>query len=195
MRQTLVFLAVLLSMASIGAAAPACVPGTLTSYLALGSTGCTVGPVTFANFAYIAKAGGGAPKISSDQIQVTPSLQIPATGGFIFSAKWSVTGGQMQESVIRYMVTGPSTGSGNLMLKLGATTLGLFGSAAVREMTTVGNLQVYSICHENCQQQTSAQLPFTPSTPVLQITNDVKVNGQATLSGFTATVDFCPMCV
>ncbi len=194
MRQTLVLIAVLVWTVAPGAAAPACAPGTLASYIALGSGGCTAGQVTFANFAYTAKSSGGAPQISAEQIQVTPMIQIPATGGFTFSAKWSVTSGETQESIIKYTVTGPPTSSGSLMLQLGTAHIGV-GSAAVYESTSSGNLQVYDSCHTTCRSLPMAQLPFTPSSPVLSVTDHVKLSGTASLSSYTALFDYCPLCV
>src|SRR5690242_2850835 len=97
---------ILLGFTVLACVAPAkplpCVSGTLSSYIALGAGGCTVGPVIFANFTYAADATGGAPQISPDEIKVTPSFTIPATGGFIFSSDWGVAAGQTQDSIIKY---------------------------------------------------------------------------------------------
>ena len=196
MRKVFLATSVLLLASSVGTAAPACGPGSLAKYIALGAGGCTVGPITFANFAYSAKSSGGAPQIQASQIQVTPSFQVPATGGFVFSAKWSVVNNQAQESIIKYTVSGKLAGAGNLMLQLGKYQINLFGDISVQETTSGGNLQVYVDCGETCKVQTSAQAPFIPPATVLQVTDDVKLSsGIASLSSFTAEFDYCPACV
>lgn len=180
------------------AAPPACVSGTLASYIALGTGGCTAGTVTLADFAYAAKAGGGAPKIPASQIQVTPVFAIPSTGGLTFSAKWGVSPGQTQESIIKYTAVGHATSSGILMLQLGTHQAGTGGSVAVNETTTAGRLQVYETCLKTCKSVDSATLPFTPSTVPLLVTDDVKLTAGTvaeTLASFTATINFCAPCV
>jgi hypothetical protein len=180
------------------AAAPACVPGTLASYIALGSGGCSIQSVTFATFAYVAKSSGGAPQITPDQIQVNPTFAVPATSGFSFSAKWGVAAGQAQDSIIRYTITGPPTSTGSLQLQLGPFQVGSAGAVAVRESTTVGNLQVFAECAGMCRSKTMDTLQFSPATAGLQVVDHVKLsatNGDTSLASFSAAFDYCPLCV
>ena len=53
-------------------AASPCVPATAAAYVALGTTGCTIGSLTFYNFIYTSVASGGAPLITATQAQLVP---------------------------------------------------------------------------------------------------------------------------
>jgi len=201
MRRLIVLGILAVAMAMCGQAAPpACVNGTLASYIALGTVGCSVGSVTFANFSYAAKSSGGAPKIPASKIILSPSFQVPSTGGFMFAAMWGVKQGQTQESIIKYTAVGNATSSGELMLALGTHAVGAGGDVNVNETTTAGKLQVYENCMTTtgCKSVTSASVPFVPSSTVLAVTDDIKLStlgGSATLGGYTAQVNFCAPCV
>lgn len=98
------------------AAAP-CATGTLTSYIALGSTGCTIGGDTFFNFQLIDNSSGGAPVVPASAITVegygpagtsgasgvAPFL--PADIGVDFDAAWSAAAGQSQDDNISFDVS------------------------------------------------------------------------------------------
>jgi len=191
----------LLCLVSTALAAPApCAPGTLDTYIALGTTGCTVGNILFADFQYAHKASGGAQPIRANQIQVTPTLQVPEAGLLSFAAKWQVSSGQSQDSYIRYSVSGisGSSTSASLTLQLGTAQVGLAGIARVDEDTNVGDLHVYVQCVEVCRSQSADTLTFTPATAVLPVLNHLHVgatNGSTSLSGFSTTVNLCPPCV
>src|SRR5690242_9502142 len=66
-----VLAAALLLGSSCGFSSP-CLPGTLQDYIDLGSTGCTVGPATFANF-FLGELQTIATEIPPSQVQVTPA--------------------------------------------------------------------------------------------------------------------------
>jgi len=188
------------SLASIATAAPSCVAGTLADYIALGSGGCSVGSINFANFAYTAKASGGAPQIPPDKIQVSPGFVVPDAGALAFSAAWQVGPGQTQDSLIKYTVVPSSTTStGSLTSQMGAAHPGKVGAIRISEMTNVGNLQVYSACSEvGCRSRTIDTLQFSPSAVGLQVVDHVKLtstNGTTSLKEFTATFNYCPPCV
>lgn len=201
MRLTLTFAAgCLLACGLLSAATPTCASGTLTSYMALGAGGCTLGGVTFANFTYAAKASGGATVIKADQITVVPVLVIPETAQFTFSAAWSVANAQSQVSVIRYTAVLPcgDTAPAELDLTLGPAHVGgNVGNATVQETTNVGNLSVFDTCTEVCQTKSSDRLHFTPVSVVL-ITETVSLNGGtggASLNQFSAALNRCIPCV
>jgi hypothetical protein len=62
-----------MAIAAVGAfAAPACVTGSYTSYIALGAGGCTAGYATFSNFSALSFTNIGISALTSDQIQVVP---------------------------------------------------------------------------------------------------------------------------
>jgi hypothetical protein len=190
-----------LSLAPMLAAGPLpCIPGTLASYIALGASGCAVGNIEFVNFGYASKAGGGAPEIAPDLIQVNPVLLgLPEAASFAFSAKWQATAGQSQESLIQYTVIVTSFhSSGSLTLTLGIAQAGQPGVVVVRENTSVGGTQVYLACAQNCRSKTTDTLDFTPVPGSIRVVNQVRLsstNGSSSLEGFTALVNLCPKCV
>jgi hypothetical protein len=201
MKQILLVTIALLCVVSTTFAAPApCVSGTLDTYIALGTTGCTVGSILFSGFHYGNKASGGAPLITANEIQVTPTFQVPEAGILNFSAKWQVSSGQSQDSYIRYSVSSTSvtSSSASLTLQLGTAQVGLIGEARVDEKTSVGDLSVYDQCIEVCRSQAADTLTFTPATAVLPVLNHLRVvstTGTTSLSGFSAAVNLCPPCV
>jgi len=190
----------LLSLAPMITAGPLpCVQGTLASYIALGVSGCAVGKIEFVNFSYSAKAGGGAPEITPDLIQVNPLLGVPDAASLVFSANWQAAAGQSQESLIQYTVieTSPHT-SGSLTLTLGLSQAGQPGAAVVSENTSVGDNQVYLACGQNCRGKTTDTLDFTPVPGHFHVAHQVTVNsskGNTSLAGFTTLVNLCPRCV
>jgi hypothetical protein len=198
MRRTFLCLVGILSISSLASAAtPECVSGTLASYIALGSEGCSIGVVTFANFGYAAKARGDAQQIPPDQVKVDP-LNVIFSPRLSFSAKWTAGSGQTQDSFIKYTVQPDSahTNTGILQLQFGTAQVGLFGTIAVWESTDIGELHVLTECTEVCRSKKTDTLQFWPMG-TLQVTDHVSVvsrNGEASLSSFTATFNLCFLC-
>jgi hypothetical protein len=96
-----------LAVASAGilTAAPVdCVPGTVATYEALGSTGCQVGPVIVKDFAFAAlSSGGGAPVLTAADIAVQPVSTPPSVFSLQFSSNgFSVTGNQFVNYLLGY---------------------------------------------------------------------------------------------
>lgn len=98
----------LLSLFAIGAAsalwAGPCVTGTLQSYIALGTTGCTIGNFTDKDFAFTDISGV---PITASNITVTPTITIPSSGPALFdldftSPNFTVSGAQSLEIRIAY---------------------------------------------------------------------------------------------
>jgi hypothetical protein len=192
-------LACLLACGSVSATPTACVNGTLADYIALGAQGCTLNGDVFANFSYAAGAGAGGTTLTADQILVTQGLIVPLGASLNFSAPWSVHQGQTQEAVIRYTIVPPPGGTtpSGLELRLGPALVGgIFGAAAVHELTNVGNLTVFNRCTEVCQEKTNNALDFDPVSVVL-VTHRVRLfggTGGASLDGFDAVLDRCILC-
>ena len=80
---------ILFTVAVIASAAPAqaasCVGGTLNSYLALGSGGCTVGALTFSDFVVDTFPGPTATQIAPGSLSIAP-----IAGGFTLSSSAAI---------------------------------------------------------------------------------------------------------
>ncbi len=194
MKKLLLFVVCIAALGIPVTAAP-CVPGTLASYMAMGTSGCELGNVQVAGFAYQAKSGGGAAEITADQIQVTPLLA-PVTGtyGLEFAAPWSVQAGQTQGSNISYHVLSAAAAVQVQQARLDGSGFkaGLMGSVVVNESIATGatthSLQAYLKCTEVCHSQTSAQLTFTPPVGTLVVADVVTLQskqGAASMTSFT----------
>jgi hypothetical protein len=177
----------LLATVLLPADPPACVNGTLASYIALGAGGCTLDRNTFANFTYSARASGGAAMITADQIQVTPLFIAPETAQFNYSGPWKAGTGQTQDSIISYTVALPSgnTTTEQLNLILGSAHVAANGGVTIRELTTVGHLSVSN-------RKTADSITFSPVS-MLKITDHVSLSA-ASLSGFDSSLNRCFPC-
>jgi len=194
----------LLTSISLFAVPGPCVQGTLASYIALGTTGCTFEGSVFANFAYPLPPAGTVPSVTPAQILVTP-IPGPIIAGFFqglnFSATWTAGAGELLHAVIAYTVTPPppaSTSAGTITLNLGQVQIsGIIGSVNVTQETNVGNLSVFENCTEVCTFKGTDNLSFAPVRP-LQVTNVLTLNGGSNgvvLRRFAAKYDLCPTCV
>jgi len=184
-----------------GIAAP-CIPGSLASYIALGSTGCVLGNLTVSGFAYAAKAGGGAEKIKADQIAVTPVLT-PGAVALEFAANWSVQSGQEEVSNITYhaLSADPAVEVKAISLDGNGFEAGLMGEVEVQEVVAgaaeAATLDIYLKCTEVCHPKTSASAAITPSAALVagdRVTLKSK-QGTAALSSFSAWFITCPPCL
>ena len=93
------------------ASAAPCANASLASYVALGSTGCTLGSLTVSNFAYKANSSGGAPVITADEVGITPLLAPTGAFALQFAAAWGVLTGQAQISKVSYNALAPGPGA------------------------------------------------------------------------------------
>src|SRR5262249_34379894 len=107
MMKLLLLFSGMLCATSLGSAA-VCVPGTLQSYIGLGSGGCQLGPLLFDNFA-IASGQSIATPISPSQVQVTPggSAFLPS---LLFTLNSVAGPGTIFESFFRFQAVGAETG-------------------------------------------------------------------------------------
>lgn len=190
----------LLAPTFVWATPPQCKQDTLTQYIALGSQGCELAGVVYANFTYQGSSTGGAPVIQSGDIEVTPSVVVPSTGNFTFAAPWAVNGGQSQTSKITYSaaIANGQTSSDALSLALGPVQIGAMGSATVTEKTNVGTLQVFESCGEvACQRKGNDNLQFSNALVVL-VNEEVDVvgtEGFTALKSYEASLNSCVPCV
>ncbi|MGD0801724.1 MAG: hypothetical protein ABR906_10440 [Terracidiphilus sp.] len=188
----------LLALPPFANATPACVRGTLASYIALGAGGCIFDNALYNNFTYGPTSTVG---VSPADIIVTPILLPTATlfPGLNFTAPWKVAAGQSEQSVIGYKATpyypgaSPVPDSGVLTLDLGQSQVsGIIGSVTVQETTTMtsttGTLEVYEICADACTIKQRDSVTITPAQ-TLQTTITVSLsggNGGASLSSFAS---------
>jgi hypothetical protein len=88
----------------------ACVSGTLASYIALGATGCSVGPTTlvFSDFSFgLVSASGGAVAVGAAGITVTPVISPQKFGLNYASSGFNVTAGQFIQYLLSYTIDDP----------------------------------------------------------------------------------------
>ena len=151
MKKLLLFIASVALFQVPGSAAP-CAPGSLASYIELASAGCTLGSLQVADFAYHAKASGGAAEITAKEIMVKPLLVPVGSFALQFSAPWDVQSGQDQFSNITYHVVAASTATPVQEVRVDGNgfKVGLYGSVVVNEAlgatAATRDLEVYEKC-------------------------------------------------
>ena len=85
-----------------------CGIGTLASYIALGSAGCTVGSLAFTDFAFsTVSSSGGAVAVTAAGITVTPVIVGAKAGLNYASAGFGVTAGQSIQYLLAYAIDDP----------------------------------------------------------------------------------------
>jgi hypothetical protein len=104
----------LLVLPAAGAAAP-CIPGTLASYVALGSGGCDIGGTQFSEFV------SGPPLFGGTEIVATAINVTPFGLGFDFGLDASAGANDLTGVAVGFQVSGTSIGS---------STLSMIGSSA-----------------------------------------------------------------
>jgi hypothetical protein len=140
--------ATVISMSTL-AAAP-CTIGTLSSYIALGSTGCTVGGDTFFDFQLTGSTGaGGATAIPAANINVSGLGPLGTSGasnvapflssdiGIDFDAVWATTAGQTLDDNIAFDVS------------VGAGAAAITDAGIVQDSYTTGNGNV-TVAEKGC---------------------------------------------
>jgi len=176
MKKTLLLVTLLLAMRSTGWAS-ACNVGTLSSYLALGTAGCTIDNKTFTHFGY---SGAGTFPIPASEITVTPCPSslcsstgvLPGEEGFVFNAAWQVGPGQTLDSLIAYTVTS-GTDIVDVFLAAAGMSAGGGGLASVAETLSNGeNLTVSTL------GPSSASVTF-PGVTSLTVLKDIALTGGA----------------
>jgi hypothetical protein len=170
--------------------APACVKGTLASYIALGAGGCMFDSALYRDFTYSAPVSN---TITPAEIIVTPAVLPIATApfqGLNFSAPWSAAAGKSEVSIIGYNVVPfppqaePAPLSADLTLDLGtAKVLGIIGSVSVTQVSTSNGLpaetvtlKVYDTCNDVCSLKQTDSVTVTPLATI-QTTLTVTLTG------------------
>jgi hypothetical protein len=136
MRKVLAVLAAtVISMWTVSAAPLPCTSGTLAVYIGL-TEGCTIGDKLFSNFSYVGTGNGGAVPITAGGIGIVP-ITTALNPGFLFSAGWSVSSGQEQDSHIGYAVT---VGNGGFAITDVSATMSGFGTSGDGLLTLAENI-------------------------------------------------------
>ena len=189
-------LAVVAFSGSHMAAAATCGATSLAAYVALGSSGCTIGGDTLYNFQIL--AGSGVTELAGGSVTITPSGSIYAPS-IAISINQSATAFNAIETMFTYDISGPLytgistvlSGSSESTVNDGVTGLvnfcegGSFGPDGVDGctkpnggLTTVDGVQ-------NTDMSTFGAVPF------LNVTDDFQLDsGGGTASGGTLTNSF-----
>ncbi len=104
MKNLIVLLGTVLSLAQIGHGATLCVPGTLASYVALGSGGCMIGVDTVGSFTKLS-GQNGVSQIDPTTVTVTPSGTSTAP---TLRFDVNVSSALAFESIFTYRISGAS---------------------------------------------------------------------------------------
>jgi hypothetical protein len=103
MKQILLLALAAVSIAHLGIAG-ACTGGSLTSYVALGAGGCTIGGDTLSNFQIL--PGSGVTELGGGSVTITP-MGGTFTPGLTISITQSASGGNAIETMFTYDISGP----------------------------------------------------------------------------------------
>jgi hypothetical protein len=164
-------------------ASPCVAGGTLSSYEALGATGCTIGPQTVNDFSFnVVSVGGGATAVSDTGITVTPTFGVNFYGVQFASTDFSVTTGFVNYLIGFTWDSIPINGMGDVLDPgdVNILTDGCVG-AAFSGSSCSGTAVSITV---NPSQLTDV-VTFSP-TGILGITNHISLNadeGPASFNG------------
>jgi hypothetical protein len=170
-----------------------CVPGTLFSYEALGTAGCTVGSLTANNFAFsVLGSSGGAVPVTDMQINVTPTFGGLELGALNFaSSGFNVSVNGSVQYLIAYdldphadiqsmedILDPPSAVLGLANI----TTVGCVGAAFVGATCPTSTATV-TVFDNNGATQFNNSTDITPSQ-ILGIRNTIDLEAKGGSAGF-----------
>lgn len=128
MKQIGLLAVALFGAVQLGSAAPACVTGSLASYIALGSGGCMIGSNLLSQFtdsSFLA----GATAIAPGALTVTP-IGGTTNPGIVVSASVTANAGQTFDALINYLIAGNTFTSDTITL----SNAGATGNGAVTDI-------------------------------------------------------------
>ena len=195
-----------ISADTIGPLPPACTPSPLSSYIALGSAGCSVGHVVFYDFAFsVLTMGGGALPVAASAVDVDPA-QIGESYQLKFSSTdFNVSGSEFVSYLLAYTVDPhpiltfedvlqlnspvfPGIASVNTDLCLHAPFAGAVCPTSTANVTVFDN-------GITSQPVDAVAFPPIPPVHILGVRNEIllQANGASSeFSSFTNTVGFVP---
>ena len=196
MKQVLLLALTAVAASQLGVAA-SCSSGSLATYVALGSTGCTIGGDTLTNFKILTGFSGGTP-IAPGSVTLAPTGSTFAPG-LTISTSQSASAGMPLEAIFTYDISGPPYNSIAAVLSGAAETAdggvtgivnfcegGMFGSDGVDGcMSANGSL----VTLDGVQNMDSSSFSKVSS---LAVTDDLTIDPglSGTASGATLTNSF-----
>lgn len=194
MKKLILAAGLILALATGGLATP-CAMGSLTSYIDLGSTGCTVGDSLFSEFFTLALPTG-ATGVSTDDILVNPLTGL-SIFGLEFQVNFSAGPGELVEALIAYQVT--NTAFSAALLSMAGSAVDADGAVTAVEDLCLGGILFFPgacfggiaanpliVFDIGLDSETSAQLSFAPSG-LIGVVLDIGVDGGLGGSGSLAS--------
>jgi hypothetical protein len=134
-----------------------CTAGTLDTYIALGSTGCTVGQYLYANFGFsVLTDSGGAVAVPASGVTVTPATAGASFGLSYSSPGFVVAAGQKIEYLLTYDTDDPPIIHGHSLDM--ATDPPVFpGIASITSEQCLG----YDFVRNTCMGPTASETVFS----------------------------------
>lgn len=186
-RNTLVAI-LLLTTAGFATSSPVqvCSAGSLSSYVALGATGCSVGSVNFSDFTYSSFASGTGNLVIASDVQVGPINQL-GNPGLSFNGNWNappdlrVSYGQSDFKLAYTVRINSGVPIQSLDLKFDGWVGGMPSGASVQETTNSGaSCGVFASGSRGYVSQSCVSLISSASTLSVVVLGDAS-NG----AGFT----------
>jgi hypothetical protein len=176
MKRTLLMTTLVAFGLSHSAWAGACPSGdTLADYIALPSTGCTIGDITFSNFGY---APSGSILIPAADVHVSP--QMGAESGFQFNAPWFAFPNPTVPNILDAFISFTATCDANCkiddwVLKIGGTNAP--GDSAVNVSESANELKTSLAAGSLGGVTTSSDFGTFPPVGSLTVSKDIIVYG------------------
>lgn len=184
-KYAMALMALLFLGATAGSAAPLCTNGTVASYVALGSGGCTIDGVLFNNFSYSDTLGTDSFYVSGLKgtgiAQVASSVTIAIDSvntGLQFNGNWVVNHYQTMSLVIDYDVSSPLA-----IDQLNSVFSSTIGGGATSTQNAICN---GGTCSATNFTSTTVAIAGTLST--LAISDTVNANSNGKTAGSTNSV-------
>jgi hypothetical protein len=182
-----------------------CVSASLSTYIALGTMGCSVGRLQFRDFEFsVITSGGGAVPVTPANVNVTPLPASNQAGVNIASSGFNVMGSQFVQYLLTYTIDpGPPIIDGDDMSLFTQTPVfpGLASITSVKcvgaafvEGACQGNVVTENVFHNGTTFSLTAHATFTPTDIVgVQTTIDLEANGaSANFSSFSDSANETP---
>jgi hypothetical protein len=173
MRNIFAMAGLLVSLCGAAQADP-CFGGTVASYIAASS--CTFFGSTISDFSYQSNASGGASSVDASKVAVNPEI-IAGENGLLFSAKWSVGPGEVEDSIIGFTITCVQCKINDLILDL-AGSAGSSGIATVMENSSSPALSLTT-----AGLNLADIVTFPPVSSIALVTK-IEVSGGTAANGF-----------